>query len=134
MIIMLIIIIVLFLGCSINMNGDLPSDNEPIMLSKAGKEINLLIPEVKNRNGYILLSKGQEVILVCTGKGNKLKEFDKDTLTSSCLSQSELSSENKLFNTKATQCKKPVEAVVKDVKETCVEKAKNYEIGFEVII
>lgn len=116
------------------MNRDLPSQNQPIMLKKMGKDYTLLIPSVKRRQGIIELNKGEELVLACPGKNNYLKEVKKEAVQTNCVSDTKLSANgsNAVFDTKSAGCAQPVQAVVKNSTERCAQVGKIYQIGFEV--
>lgn len=104
------------------------------MLKKTGKDYSLIIPSVKRRQGIIELNKGEELVLACPGKKNFLKEVKKETVETSCVSDTKFSvnGSNAVFTTKSASCDKPVEAVVKNSTERCAQVGKIYQIGFEV--
>lgn len=98
------------------------------------KNYTLLIPKVKNQQGFIELDKGEEVILACPGKGNYLKEVKQDKVKTNCISDTKFSvnNSNTIFNTKNAECAESSRADVKNTGTRCAQVGTIFEIGFEV--
>lgn len=121
-------------GCLIDLNGDLPTRNEPLLLEKEGSTYSLVIPTLKQRHGVIELEEGENMILACPGKGNFLTETKHQSDDAKCVSESKLKTNGseKVLEMRYASCSLPVDAVMKDTRKSCSSNGQIYEIGFEV--
>ena len=126
---------ILYAGCSISLNHDLPDTNQPLYLKKSGSSYAVTEPKVKNRQGVIELNTNEEIVLACPGKNNYLVETKKPLVSSYCVRNTTLSVDGKnkgTVNSQNAGCATPVQAEVRVTSTRCSQIGKLYEIGFEV--
>lgn len=123
-------------GCSIDLNGDLPSRNEPIFLKKESNAYTLAVPTVKQKHGVVELDRGENLVLACPGKGNYILETKHQTDSASCVRDTKFMTNDSKRELEISQagCALPVEAVIKDTRKSCASIGHLFEIGFEVCI
>lgn len=123
-------------ACQLNMNGDLPKRNQPIILTQQNKSYELLIPKVQGNKGFVELSKGDNIKLVCPGDKNRLRDTKTTSVDSKCQKDKEFTSNANSnagsFAIKDALCELPPKPDIKDTKTRCSQTGKLYEIGFQV--
>ncbi|XP_065212829.1 uncharacterized protein LOC135840304 [Planococcus citri] len=121
--------------CQLNLNGDLPKRNQPIILTKQNKSYALLIPKAQGNKGFVELEKGDNIKLVCPGDKNRLRDTKTTSVDTKCQKDKEFTSNANnnagSFAIKDALCDLPPKPDVKDTKTRCSQTGKLYEIGFQ---
>uniref|UniRef100_A0A1A9X2H5 DNA/RNA non-specific endonuclease/pyrophosphatase/phosphodiesterase domain-containing protein n=1 Tax=Glossina brevipalpis TaxID=37001 RepID=A0A1A9X2H5_9MUSC len=113
--------------CTINIPGDISGLEAPVILVKNGNDMKLFKPEEKTTT----YSQGTELLLACTGAGNRLKSNGQETAKMTC--KGKQFKGNGKETLKDMSCTTIPEAVVQETKRRCMgNDYPLYEAGYKV--
>lgn len=121
------------LECVLSLHRDLPKKHEPLYFIQNGNHLDLLMPHMVGEDGVMVLKEGQQLVLACPGKNNRLTATGAEATLSKCAGGIMLNIEDKQFPTYQLECESPVQSMLQITSEQCgCSRGIELRIGFQV--